>query len=164
MVQIRYCAKKQFLASYNNWQPTEITQSPYDTPEYWYVEGQERLFASVTTFPRAIYVDIYNRLWIGTQDNGFTIYSPEQDTYKTYNQDNAPLLSDTITSFEYDPDSGLMFIGTENGLNSVEIGFEDNYNTQQELLKNDCLSQSLSSGFRISFENYQRQRSYDAAR
>jgi ligand-binding sensor domain-containing protein len=127
--------KKQFLSSYNNWQPTEITQSPYNTPEYWYVEGQERLFASVTTFPRVIYVDIYNRLWIGTQDNGFTIYSPEQDTYKTYNQDNAPLLSNTITSFEYDPDSGLMFIGTENGLNSVEIGFEDNYNPQQELLK-----------------------------
>lgn len=125
--------KKQVLQSYDNWQPTEINQTPYNTPEYWYVEGQERLFGSATTFPRALYVDIYNRLWIATQSNGFTIFSPDRDNYKTYHQNNAPLLSNTITSFEYDPQTGIMYIGTDNGLNSVEIGFDDSYNTQKSL-------------------------------
>ena len=124
--------KKQILIN-SSWQPTDIEQPEYSTPEFWYIEGQERLFGSVTTFPTAFYVDPFNRLWIGCKDNGFTIYSPEEDTYENYSPTNSPLLSEAITSFEYDPYKGIMYIGTENGLNSVEIGFTDAYNSQKKL-------------------------------
>jgi len=56
-------------------------------------------------------------------DNG---YNPDFDDYHNeftnYSTKNVPLLSDKITAFAYDAISGLLYIGTDKGLNSVEIG------------------------------------------
>ncbi len=91
-----------------------------------YFENEQRLYGSITTIPTALLTDPFDRVWIGTESNGITIYDGDTDTYTTYNTDNAPLLSNYITAFAYEPISGRMFIGTPEGLNSVEIGLTHN--------------------------------------
>ncbi len=91
-----------------------------------YFENEERLFGSITTRPTALYTDPFDRVWIGTESNGITIYDGNTDTYTSYNTDNAPLISNYITAFAYEPISGRLFIGTPEGLNSVDIGLTNN--------------------------------------
>ncbi|RLD54912.1 MAG: hypothetical protein DRJ01_17405 [Bacteroidetes bacterium] len=125
--------KKQVLISNNTWVPQEIDEYPYNTPEYWYVEGQERLYGSIPTYPTALFVDPFNSIWIGTESNGITLYNPDNDKYTNLTMNNSPLLSNKITSFAYEPHSGTLYIGTNDGLNSVEIGIPENANTQTKL-------------------------------
>ncbi|MCD4819439.1 MAG: T9SS type A sorting domain-containing protein [Candidatus Cloacimonetes bacterium] len=124
--------KKQFYDG-NSWEPQDLSQTQYATPDYWYIEGQERLYGAAVTFPTALYVDPFNRIWIGTNDNGFTIYSPEEDHFENHYYPKSPLLSNTITSFAYKKYTGTLYVGTQNGLNSVEIGMEDKFNSQIKL-------------------------------
>jgi len=123
--------KKQF---YNgSWRPQELSDTQYATPEFWYIEGQERLYGAAITFPTALFLDPFNRIWIGTNDNGFTIFSPDEDNYENHYYPKSPLISNTITSFAYEKYRGRLYIGTQNGLNSVEIGIENEYNNQKKL-------------------------------
>jgi len=105
------------------------------TPEYRYVEGQERLYGSVPTYPTALYVDPFGKIWIGTHDNGITIYQPEKDKFTNYNINNSPLLSNSITDFAYEKYTGTLYIGTSEGLNSVEIGIAADANLETKLYK-----------------------------
>ncbi len=91
-----------------------------------YFTNEERLYGASATIPTALYTDPFDRVWIGTESNGITVYDGDTDTYTTYNTANAPLLSDYITAFAYEPISGRLFIGTPEGLNSVEIGITNN--------------------------------------
>ena len=91
-----------------------------------YFDNEQGLYGYATTLPTAIFADSFDRIWIGTQSNGITVYDGSSDTYTTYNMDNAPLLSNYITAFTYEPITGRLFIGTPEGLNSVEIGVTQN--------------------------------------
>ncbi|MBN2461556.1 MAG: hypothetical protein JXB60_08110, partial [Candidatus Cloacimonetes bacterium] len=102
-------------------------------PEFWYIEGEERLYGSVPTFPTALLVDPFNRLWIGTNDNGITMYDISRDRYTIYNAENSPLISNRITSLAYDNYSGRLYIGTDEALQSAVIGISEDYNFQQDL-------------------------------
>jgi len=102
-------------------------------PTYWYYEGQPRLYGSNPTYPTSLFVDPFNRIWIGTASAGFTIFDPERDTFITYNKDNSPLVSNYISSFVYVKSSGILYIGTVDGLNSVEIGIPAENNTETKL-------------------------------
>ena len=134
-----------FMYDYTDWYKygTQIKKqvwfnsSWYDemTPEYRYVEGQERLYGSVPTYPTALYVDPFGKIWIGTFDNGITIYQPEKDKFTNYNMNNSPLLSNSITDFGYERFTGTLYIGTSEGLNSVEIGIAANANLETKLYK-----------------------------
>lgn len=101
-------------------------------PEYLYYVDQERLFGSKLTYPTALYADPFNRIWIGTEENGITVFDLDNDKFINLNMDNSNLLSNKITSFSYEPLAGTMYIGTNEGMNSVEIGitYEANYETQ----------------------------------
>jgi len=103
------------------------------SPEYLYVVGQEKLFGSVPTNPSALQIDPFNRVWVGSASNGFTIFTPEKDTYENYNTSKVPLLSNIITSFAYDAVTGEMYIGTPNGLNTVQVGLTEEQNTETKL-------------------------------
>lgn len=87
-----------------------------------YFVDEERLFGASQTFPTAVLVDPFDRIWIGTEANGITLYDLQSDRYSIYNTENSPLLSNSITSLAYEPYSGNLYIGTQKGLNSVEIG------------------------------------------
>ena len=87
-----------------------------------YYYDEERLFGSVRTTPTTIFKDPFERIWIGSLENGFTMYDPETERFTNYFMDNSPLLSNYITCFGYDPIRGLLLIGTPDGLNTLEIG------------------------------------------
>lgn len=64
----------------------------------------------------AIAVDGGNRKWVGT-NNGLWLFSPDgTEEIAYFNEDNSPLISDAITSLSIDPETGLVFIGTDKGI------------------------------------------------
>jgi len=101
--------------------------------EFWYIEGQERLFGSVPTFPTALLADPFDNIWIATDNNGISVYNLKRDTFTNYNMDNSPLISNKITDLAYDEYSGNLYIGTNNGLHAVEIGIPEYANTETDL-------------------------------
>ena len=117
--------KKQAY-KYNQWFDEE-------SPEFWYIVGQERLYGSVPTFPTALYIDPFGLIWIGTNDNGITVYNTQRDLFTNYNMENSLLISNKITSFAYEKYTGTLYIGTDEGLHSVEIGISAEANKETKL-------------------------------
>ncbi len=90
-----------------------------------YYYDEERLFGSVHTNPTAIYLDPFRRIWLGSRDNGFSMYDPSTERFTNYNISNSPLISNYVLSLGYDPSQGSLYIGTPDGLNTFQIGFEN---------------------------------------
>ena len=65
----------------------------------------------------AIAVDGANRKWIGTENAGVFLLSPDgtKQIY-SFNENNSPLLSNNITSIAIDHQSGEVFFGTDKGI------------------------------------------------
>lgn len=87
-----------------------------------YYEDEERLFASIRTTPTSIMLDPFNRIWIGSLENGLSMYNPESERFSNFYKPNHPLLSNNITTLGYDPVEGNLLIGTPDGLNTLKIG------------------------------------------
>ncbi len=87
-----------------------------------YYVDEERLYGSVRTTPTAIYLDPFDRIWIGSLDNGISMYNPRTEHFTNYFVANSPLLTNHITALGYDPVEGLLLIGTPDGLNTLRIG------------------------------------------
>lgn len=100
-----------------------------------YYENEERLFGSVRTNPTSIYLDPFNRVWIGSEDNGLSMYDPETERFTNYFKPNYPLLSNYITTLGYDPLLGNLLIGTPDGLNTLKIGRTVKPNTRLQNIK-----------------------------
>jgi hypothetical protein len=118
-----------FMWDGTNWYryDTDIKRRRYNGVDWvndtlYYVD-EERLFGSVREArPTAIFLDPFNRIWVGSLENGITMYDPETERFTNYYQDNSPLLSNYITCFGYDPIGGNLLIGTPEGLNTLKIG------------------------------------------
>jgi len=113
----------------NNW----FWSANIPDPEYWYYEGQERLYGSIPTYPTALFVDPFGLIWIGTRDAGITVFNKERDIFTNLTTENTPLISNNITAFAYESLTGTLYIGTSDGLNSVEIGISAESNTETKL-------------------------------
>jgi ligand-binding sensor domain-containing protein len=101
-----------------------------------YYVDEERLFGSVREArPTAIFLDPFGRIWIGSLENGITMYDPETERFTNYFQGNSPLLSNYITCFGYDPIKGDLLIGTPDGLNTLEIGIQIKTETKLRSIK-----------------------------
>lgn len=107
-------------------------------PEYWYYEGQTRLFGSQVTYPTALFIDPFGIMWIGTDSAGITAFDLEKELFTNYTTENTSLLSNTITDFEYEPNTGVLYIGTNKGLNAADIGITENMNQETELYNIIC--------------------------
>ena len=67
---------------------------------------------------RAIAFDGANRKWLGSR-NGIFVQSPDGETLEAqFNIDNSPLFDNIINAFEYDGDTGIMYISTNKGMQS----------------------------------------------
>ncbi len=67
-------------------------------------------------------IDARNNKWFGTSA-GVSILAPDGYTWTHYTTDNTPLVSDNITSFAFDYETGKVYIGTTNGLSCVETPY-----------------------------------------
>jgi len=99
----------------------KYTNGNWQNETLYYVD-EERLFGSVPTIPSAILLDPFNRIWIGSVGNGFSVYDPQTERFVNYFPANSPLLSPYVTSLSYDPLNGLLLIGSPEGLVTLEIG------------------------------------------
>lgn len=71
----------------------------------------------------AIAVDNLNRKWIGTETDGLYLVSENgADVLRHYRQENSPLVSNRVLSLSMDEENGILYIGTEAGLNSLDTG------------------------------------------
>ncbi|GAB1468786.1 hypothetical protein MASR2M64_15390 [Candidatus Cloacimonadota bacterium] len=98
-----------------------VTAGSWDNDTLYYVD-EERLFGSVRTTPTSILLDPFNRIWIGSMENGVSMYNPETERFTNYFKPNQPMLSNYITALGYDPVQGNLMIGTNDGLNTLKIG------------------------------------------
>jgi hypothetical protein len=85
--------------------------------------GNEPIFVEKPEFSglaiNSLAVDAVNNMFVGTFQ-GISIYGPDgEEIIATINTDNSELLSNAITDIEI-AESGTIYIGTENGLYSVE--------------------------------------------
>jgi hypothetical protein len=65
---------------------------------------------------QAIAVDGANRKWVGTS-NGLWLFSPDgTQQIEYFTTANSPLLSNNITSLTIEPQSGVLYVGTDKGL------------------------------------------------
>ncbi|MBT7469118.1 MAG: T9SS type A sorting domain-containing protein, partial [Candidatus Cloacimonetes bacterium] len=108
------------------------------TSEYWYFEGQERLYGGQTTYPTALFIDPFGVIWIGTKNAGITAYDVDKNIFTNYTMENSPLISNNITDFAYNSTNGILFIGTDEGLNFAQIGISENMNFEENLNKTFC--------------------------
>ncbi|WP_299225287.1 two-component regulator propeller domain-containing protein [uncultured Psychroserpens sp.] len=70
-----------------------------------------------------IEVDGSNNKWVATADAGVFYFTPDgQETIFQFTTDNSPLPSNTINDVSIDPDSGVVFIATTDGLVSFSSG------------------------------------------
>jgi ligand-binding sensor domain-containing protein len=68
---------------------------------------------------RVIEIDGANRKWFGTR-NGIFVQSPDGiDQILHLTVDNSPLFDNTITALSYNGESGEMWIGTNNGMQTI---------------------------------------------
>jgi len=68
----------------------------------------------------SIAVDGANRKWLGTFSSGAYLLSPDGTTrIKNYNEQNSPILSNSIVSLAIDNKSGDVWFGTSKGVQSV---------------------------------------------
>ncbi len=74
----------------------------------------------------AIAVDGANRKWMGTHNSGaFLLSADGKQTIHHFTTDNSPMPSNTVQSIIVDPQTGEVFIGTENGLVSFQSDATD---------------------------------------
>ena len=68
----------------------------------------------------SISIDGANRKWLGTQTSGAYLLSPDgTKQIRNYNEQNSPILSNTIISLAVDNKSGDVWFGTLKGIQSV---------------------------------------------
>ncbi len=67
-----------------------------------------------------IAVDALNNKWIGTNQGLLLVNSDGSSLLATYDSKNSALLSDEIRSLAVDPNSGRVFVGTDEGLTSFD--------------------------------------------
>ncbi len=65
---------------------------------------------------RAITVDGANRKWVGTNNGVFVLSEDGEELIARFNEDNSPIFDNSITDIEIDPESGEVYIGTEEGI------------------------------------------------
>ena len=97
--------------------------------ELYYNIDEDRLFGSHKDVPTTLYADPFGNLWIGSTQNGISVYNYANDRFTNYNMSKVPLASQTITKFAYNQYDGKMYIGTISGLNSVQL-MDKNYKQQ----------------------------------
>ena len=100
-----------------------------------YYVDEERLFGSVRTTPTSILLDPFNRIWIGSVENGLSMYNPETERFTNYFKPNQPMLSNYVTALGYDPVQGNLMIGTKDGVNTLGIGLTVKTGTELKSVK-----------------------------
>ncbi|UCE04509.1 MAG: hypothetical protein JSW07_12850 [bacterium] len=89
---------------------------------YWTRGEVGTQYGLLSNSVNTIEVDIRNNKWFGTTA-GVSILASDGYSWTHYSTDNSPLVSDNVTSFGFDLETGKVYIGTTNGLSMLETPF-----------------------------------------
>jgi hypothetical protein len=115
--------------------PSQLLENPNILPESIYVT-KDSLTEFVLNFEsvRCLKIDGGDRKWIGTDNGGVFLLSPDaKEELFHFTTTNSPLLSDGILSIEIDGESGEVYFGTERGLISFRYTATDGKENYDEL-------------------------------
>lgn len=68
---------------------------------------------------QAIAIDGANRKWFGSRNGIFVQSAAGDQQVARYTIDNSPLFDNLITVLRYDPNTGIMYVGTGSGIQSI---------------------------------------------
>ncbi|WP_114778586.1 hybrid sensor histidine kinase/response regulator transcription factor [Botryobacter ruber] len=68
-----------------------------------------------------LYKDLSGNIWVGTLTGGLNLYNKSTDTFKQYLKSDNNSINDNIVRSIYQPNPNKLYIGTEKGLNILDI-------------------------------------------
>ncbi|MFT3902189.1 MAG: two-component regulator propeller domain-containing protein [Niabella sp.] len=74
-----------------------------------------------SNFILSLYKDLVGNIWIGTLSGGLDCWIKKEDKIKVYKSGAVDGISDNIVRAIYQPDKNKLYIGTEKGLNVMDI-------------------------------------------
>jgi ligand-binding sensor domain-containing protein len=83
---------------------------------YWFAGQVNSRFRLISDDIKAIGIDPGNNKWIGTSAGISVLSSDDFFAQTDYTVENSPLVSNFVTSFAFNPNTGDVWIGTTNGL------------------------------------------------
>jgi len=89
---------------------------------YWAAGVVYTQYGIISNSVNKIEVDVRNNKWFGTSA-GVSILAPDGYTWTHYTTDNSKLVSDNVTSFGFDNETGKVYVGTTNGLSCLETPY-----------------------------------------
>lgn len=89
---------------------------------FWFANQVSRQFRLISNDVTIVRVDPSNNKWVGTS-SGITIISSDNANLSYYTTENSPLVSNIITDFAFNPETGEAYIATTNGLSVVTTPF-----------------------------------------
>lgn len=89
---------------------------------FWFANQISRQFRLISNDVTVVRIDPSNNKWIGTS-SGITIISSDNASLSYYTTENSPLVSNIITDFAFNPETGEAYIATTNGLSVVATPF-----------------------------------------
>jgi ligand-binding sensor domain-containing protein len=93
-----------------------------DGLNYWFGSDIGVRYSVINDNIQALYVDPRNNKWIGTA-GGLSVLDSDNFSWKHYTTSNSELVSDFVTSFAFNEESGDIYVGTTNGLSRFETPF-----------------------------------------
>ncbi len=95
------------------------------TPEgldYWYEGEVKPRYEVINDNINCITVDVRNNKWIGTS-GGLSKLDADGFSWEHYSTSNSPLISDNVTGFAFNENTGEVYIGTSNGISRLETPY-----------------------------------------
>ncbi len=93
-----------------------------DALHYWYDGAVKPRYQVINDDINVIAVDVRNNKWIGTS-GGMSMFEADGFTWHHFSTSLSPLVSDNVTSFAFDQNTGEVYIGTTNGLSRLQTPF-----------------------------------------
>ncbi|MEA2103248.1 MAG: two-component regulator propeller domain-containing protein [Candidatus Cloacimonadota bacterium] len=106
-------------------------------PWYYYFQDEEgnpesRLGSGKSSCINDIFIDQHGRKWLAT-DYGISMLDPTNLSFTNFTTENSDLPTNRVLSFAYDPYSGKLYAGTNEGLCALNIGIsinDDSFNEE----------------------------------
>jgi ligand-binding sensor domain-containing protein len=89
---------------------------------YWFDGEIKRRYEIINDDVNCIRVDVRNNKWFGTS-GGLSRLDADGFSWEHYSTSNSPLISDNITGFAMDENTGEIYIGTTNGISRLETPY-----------------------------------------
>jgi len=95
------------------------------TPEgldYWYEGEVKPRYEVINDDINSVMVDVRNNKWIGTS-GGMSKLDSDGFSWEHYSTSNSPLISDNVSCFAFNENTGEGYIGTSNGISRLETPY-----------------------------------------